>query len=108
METAGILFSNIQNLPTGADLLLMDMNTVYSYTVTSITTVSPSDGYVINDHTGKTEITLITCNHDESLRYVVSGSLAEHYAYSDASAALKQAFQIQETGQTTPLVRVIS
>ena len=71
----GLLFSPLQNAKTGQSIYITDKEKVYHYVSTEVTRVSPEQGDVILDHKGMKEITLVTCDADDSYRIIVKGTL---------------------------------
>lgn len=78
MTNKGILFSPLKNVQLGDKVYLTDMSKVYTYKVTTKTTVDQTQVQWINDVAGKKLVTLITCasaTEGETNRIVVQGSL---------------------------------
>lgn len=79
MTNKGILFSPLGQAQVGAKVYLTDMSKVYTYTVTTKTTVDQTQVQWINDVAGKKLVTLITCaspTEGETNRIVVQGTLS--------------------------------
>lgn len=77
MTNQGILFSPLKNVQLGNKLYLTDMSKVYTYTVTTKTTVNETQVQWINDVAGKRLVTLVTCasaTEGETNRIIVQGA----------------------------------
>lgn len=89
-----LLFSPLMNATEGMKIYLTDKETVYTYTITNISIVTPEHVEVINDTEGVTEITLITCTDAAATqRTVVKGQLTKTTTWKKASKAVKSAFK---------------
>lgn len=92
MTNQGILFSPLKNVQLGNKLYLTDMSKVYTYTVTTKTTVNETQVQWINDVAGKKLVTLVTCAsaaEGETNRIIVQGSLTQT---TDATKSALQVF----------------
>lgn len=78
MTNKGILFSPLKQVTEGDKIYLTDMQRVFTYRVTTKTTISDTQVHWIDDVPGKKLVTLITCasaTEGEVDRIVVQGSL---------------------------------
>lgn len=92
MTNQGILFSPLKNVQLGNKLYLTDMSKVYTYTVTTKTTVNETQVQWVNDVAGKKLVTLVTCasaTEGETNRIIVQGSLTQT---TDATKSALQVF----------------
>lgn len=92
MTNQGILFSPLKNVQLGNKLYLTDMSKVYTYTVTTKTTVNETQVQWINDVAGKRLVTLVTCasaTEGETNRIIVQGILTQT---TDATKSALQVF----------------
>jgi len=87
-----MLFSPLENVKTGMKIYLTDKETVYTYVVTSIESVAPSQVAVIDD-TEETEVTLVTCTDAEATsRTIVKGVYDSEVSFDQASEDILDAF----------------
>ncbi|SFE41806.1 class A sortase [Peptostreptococcus sp. D1] len=91
-DSPKILFSPLAKINQGNIIYLTDFSFIYIYDTLSITTIKPTQVDVINDSEGITELTLITCNDDGSLRYMVKATYSGKIPASDANQDMKNAF----------------
>ncbi|MDY5435982.1 class A sortase [Peptostreptococcus porci] len=91
-DSPKILFSPLVKINQGNVIYLTDFSFIYIYNTLSITTIKPTQVDVINDTDGVTELTLITCNDDGSLRHMVKATYSGKIPVSEASQDMKNAF----------------
>lgn len=73
-----MLFSPLERAKAGMKIYVTDKSKIYTYTITEVRTVDPTAVYVIDDHPGKKEITLVTCDDPGAVkRTIVFGELDE-------------------------------
>ena len=81
-DNSSMLFSPLQSAKQGMLIYLTDKATVYSYRITSVTTVGGDEGEIIFDKGEKSLITLITCTDAEATaRIAVQGELVKTEAW---------------------------
>jgi sortase A len=81
-DNSSMLFSPLQNAKQGMLIYLTDKSTVYSYRITSVTTVGGDEGEIIYDKGEKSLLTLITCTDAEATaRIAVQGELVKKEAW---------------------------
>lgn len=91
MTNKGILFSPLKNSAVGQKIYLTDMSKVYTYDITTKTTVDETQVQWINDVAGKSLVTLITCasaTEGETNRIVVQGTLTDTQPATKANLAV--------------------
>ena len=81
MNDYATLFSPLLNIKLGARMYITNGKTIYQYKVKTKQYISPSDIQVIDNHKGKTELTLITCNLSGNRRLLVQGDLINKMPY---------------------------
>ena len=90
-----LLFSPLVNLKVGDKIYTTDLEYVYEYETTSVELIEPTRVEVINDQSGVTEITLITCDdYNATKRYCFKGKYVSKTPVSEASDSVKQAFNL--------------
>ena len=88
-----MLFSPLENAKNGMEIYLTDKNKVYTYIISEVKTVEPSDVAVINDTPGAKNLTLVTCDDAEATnRSIVSANYKEEVSYDKASQKMIEAF----------------
>lgn len=88
-----MLFSPLERAKKGMLIYLTDKEKVYTYQITAITVVDPTEVAVIDDHAGHHELTLVTCTDAEATeRTIVTGILKEESSYNKASEKVRKAF----------------
>lgn len=91
-----MLFSPLERATKGMTIYLTDKDYIYTYIVSNVTTVDPTEIEVVEDKEGVTEVTLITCTDEQaSQRIVVKGNYQSKVSYEKASTEMKQAFQLE-------------
>lgn len=84
MNNNKTLFSPLTNAKKGMLMYTMNKKKIYTYKVTKIFIVQPTDVEVIEDKPGKKQLTLVTCNYDGSKRMIVQGEFVKGNALKDA------------------------
>lgn len=87
-----ILFSPLVNIKPGDIIYLTDFRYIYIYDTLALYTIKPTQVDVINDTEGITELTLITCNDNGSLRHMVKATYNRKIPTSEATKEIKDAF----------------
>ncbi|MBF0818841.1 class A sortase [Streptococcus acidominimus] len=88
------LFSPLEKAKEGTKIYLTDKQTVYTYVVTSVQSLTPESVYVIDDVEGQTEVTLVTCEDLEAtMRTVVKGTLESSIPYNEAPKDILKHFE---------------
>ncbi|AWN20644.1 class A sortase [Streptococcus sobrinus] len=88
-----MLFSPLDNAKNGMEIYLTDKNKIYTYTISEVKTVNPSDVAVIDDTPGAKTLTLVTCDDAEaSHRIIVSANYKDEVSYDKASQKMIDAF----------------
>jgi sortase A len=75
MTNKGILFSPLEDTQLGQQVYLTDLEHVYIYKITWKKIVDPTAVYLINDVSGDTMVTLITCADGGVNRWAIRGHL---------------------------------
>lgn len=71
-----MLFSPLDRAKKGMKIYLTDKNKVYTYVISEVTVVQPTEVAVVDDTPGKSEVTLVTCTDAEATqRTIVKGVL---------------------------------
>lgn len=71
----GCWFANLDQLQPGDEVILETTTHHFHYTVTGQETVDPDNTSVLKSHSGKAELTLVTCTLPPTHRIVVHGIL---------------------------------
>ena len=88
-----MLFSPLDRAKNGMKIYLTDKDKVYTYKITNVHVVAPTEVAVIDDHAGKSELTLVTCTDAEATeRTIVNAILEKESRYDEASDDIHKAF----------------
>lgn len=91
------LFSPLEYSQTGQLIYVTDLQTVYTYKITSVDKVDPSRVDLIEDVPNKKMITLITCGDmNATTRIVVQGELESSVQMNQANQDIINAFNMQQ------------
>lgn len=91
--SSDMLFSPLDRAKNGMAIYLTDKDKVFTYKITSIQIVAPTEVAVIDDHAGQSELTLVTCTDAAATeRTIVKAVLQEETSYAKASDAIHKAF----------------
>ena len=72
---------------------LTDKNKVYTYVISEVKVVQPTEVAVVDDTPGKSEVTLVTCTDAEATqRTIVKGELKSQVDFDKASSDIIEAF----------------
>ncbi|MEC3649940.1 class A sortase [Bacillus subtilis] len=84
LKQKNLLFGPLENIKTGAQIVITDFKKDYIYSVTSKDIISEMDADVIEE-TNKKEITLITCDKAVKTegRLVVKGELVDSFGHTN-------------------------
>lgn len=93
--SSNMLFSPLERARVGMKIYLTNKETVYTYVITGVESVTPDRSDVINDVYNQSTVTLVTCTDaDATERIIVYGSLESSVAYDDAPKEVEQAFNV--------------
>lgn len=88
-----MLFSPLERSTAGMKIYLTDKEKVYTYTITSVETVTPDRVDVVEDVPGQTEITLVTCEDAAATyRTIVKGTFDGEVPYDQAPQDVLNSF----------------
>ncbi|WP_438832721.1 class A sortase [Streptococcus pluranimalium] len=88
-----MLFSPLDRAKNGMKIYLTDKDKVYTYKITNVHVVAPTEVAVIDDHVGQSELTLVTCTDAEATeRTIVNAVLEGETSYDNASDEIHKAF----------------
>ena len=88
-----MLFSPLDRAKNGMKIYLTDKNKVYTYVISEVKVVQPTEVAVVDDTPGKSEITLVTCTDAEATqRTIVKGELKSQVDFNKASSDIIEAF----------------
>ncbi len=91
--SSDMLFSPLDRAKNGMKIYLTDKDKVYTYKITNVHVVAPTEVTVIDDHAGQSELTLVTCTDAEATeRTIVNAVLEEETSYDNASEEIHKAF----------------
>ncbi|AXC55266.1 class A sortase [Bacillus subtilis] len=84
LKQKNLLFGPLENIKTGAQIVITDFKKDYIYSVTSKDIISEMDADVVEE-TNKKEITLITCDKAVKTegRLVVKGELVDSFGHTN-------------------------
>ncbi|MGT2829621.1 class A sortase [Streptococcus hillyeri] len=89
-----MLFSPLERAQNGMKIYLTDKEFIYTYVINSVEIVEPEAIYVLEDHEGVNEITLVTCTDAEATqRTIVKGLLETQVAFNDADKSILKSFE---------------
>lgn len=88
-----LLFNPLHRTENGMLIHITDLETIYTYEITSIKMVDPDRIDVIEDQ-DETMITLVTCNVDGSRRLIVQGRFLEQSLVEETSQEILNHFEI--------------
>ncbi|MDH6365682.1 sortase A [Enterococcus sp. PF1-24] len=92
-----LLFGPLHQSQLGQLIYLTDLAQVYTYEISRIWIVPPSDGSVLAVIPGESVVTLVTCSDDAgSERLIVQGRLQSTVAIEDAPDNVAQAFNLNK------------
>lgn len=90
---SGMLFSPLEKGKPGMKIYVTDKNTVYTYILTSVETVTPDRVDLVEDSPGISEITLVTCDDAKATnRVIAKGALESSVPYDQASKEIISSF----------------
>ncbi|MGX2946960.1 class A sortase [Enterococcus alishanensis] len=97
-DQAALLFTPIENMSTGEQIYLTDLEKVYVYTVYSVKKVAPTSVEILDYQPGSTPmITLFTCGDLYARsRIVVQGSLTTEVPMADMTDEMANAFKLDK------------
>lgn len=88
-----MLFSPLDRAKNGMKIYLTDKDKVYTYKITNVHVVAPTEVAVIDDHAGQSELTLVTCTDAEATeRTIVNAVLEGETSYDNASDDIHKSF----------------
>ena len=88
-----MLFSPLDKAKEGMKIYLTDKNKVYTYVISEVKVVQPTEVAVVDDTPGKSEVTLVTCTDAEATqRTIVKGELKSQVDFDKASSDIIEAF----------------
>lgn len=88
-----LLFTPLEHAKKGMVIYVTDKENIYQYRIDDVSVVSPEHSEVIDDHVGKTEITLVTCADPGAVkRIIVHGTFEKKISYSDKTNDMEKAF----------------
>ena len=91
-----MLFSPLEHAKKGMKIHLTDKENIYTYEITSVSTVEPTATYVIDNGVGTPEVTLVTCTDIYATnRIIVKGELKKVEKWENASESVQDAFTQQ-------------
>ena len=97
MLVENVLFSDVHLLQENQPIFLLDNEHVYVYNITTANRlIYPHQVYVIDDTPGLSQLTLITCNEDGSMRVMVQADFVERLALNEISEELHIALDIPD------------
>ena len=94
--TETLLFAPLKNIKMDATIYLTDLEYVYTYKVVKKEYINPNQVDVIENHPGKTEVTLITCNYSGSKRLLVQGDFVKKTSIKKANKKMVKAFKLKK------------
>ncbi len=96
LKQKNLLFGPLENIKTGAQIVITDFKKDYIYSVTSKDIISEMDADVVEE-TNKKEITLITCDKAVKTegRLVVKGELVDSFGHICKSESTKRKAAVQ-------------
>lgn len=89
-----LLFTPLERAEKGMMIYLTDKEKIYQYQIRDKQVMKPTHTEVIDDHPGKTEVTLVTCDDLEAInRIIVFADYVKTMPESQVDSSIKQAFE---------------
>lgn len=88
-----LLFTPLEHAQRGMTIYVTNKENIYQYRINKVEVISPEHTDIIDDHVGKTEITLVTCADSKAKnRIIVHGSFEKKLSYSKRTLKMEDAF----------------
>lgn len=92
-----LLFAPLKYAKAGQMIYLTDLDKIYSYKITMVKIVDPSEVKWLDERPGEELVTLVTCDSLAGLnRIVVQGELTETKAIDQATPEAQKAFSLEQ------------
>ena len=93
VNSASVLFSPLEKAKPGMSIYLTDKEKIYTYTITTVKTVAPTEVSVIEDEGSKRLLTLVTCSdRDATNRIIVQAELIDERDYTYKGSPFSTSF----------------
>ncbi|MDR1605577.1 MAG: class A sortase [Streptococcaceae bacterium] len=89
-----LLFTPLERAKNNMVIYITDKEKIYQYQIKEVKLVTPEHVEVIDDHPGKKELTLVTCDDIEAVkRIIVSADYVQTIDFATAQSNVKKAFE---------------
>ncbi|CCK19977.1 Sortase A, LPXTG specific [Lactococcus raffinolactis 4877] len=76
-------------------IYITDKEKIYQYKIRDVQVMTPEHVEVIDDHPGKKELTLVTCDDIEAVNWIiVFADYVNEFPFDTAKKDVKQAFEV--------------
>lgn len=100
MKDPDLLFSPLYRVEIGDAVYLTDLTHIYEYQISEQREIEATDVHVIENASGKTQLTLITCHANGITRMLTVADFVDKIPVEDASAEMLEAFDIELSNQS--------
>lgn len=91
-----LLFTPLERAKNGMVIYITDKEKIYQYQIRDVKIVTPEHVEVIEDHPGKKELTLVTCDDIEAVRrIIVFADYVKEFPFDTAKPSVRKAFEIK-------------
>ena len=91
-----LLFTPLERAKNGMVIYITDKEKIYQYKISDVQVMTPDHVEVIDDHPGKKELTLITCDDIEAVnRIIVFADYVKEFPFDTAKKDVKKAFEMR-------------
>ena len=90
-----LLFTPLERAKKDMVIYITDKEKIYQYKIRDVQVMTPEHVEVIDDHLGKKELTLVTCDDIEAVnRIIVFADYVNEFPFDTAKKDVKQAFEV--------------
>lgn len=92
---SNLLFTPLERAKQDMLIYITDKDKIYQYKIRDVQVLTPEHVEVIEDHPGKNELTLVTCDDIEAVnRIIVFADYVKAFPFDTAQAKVKSAFKV--------------
>ena len=90
-----LLFTPLERAKKDMVIYITDKEKIYQYKIRDVQVMTPDHVEVIDDHPGKKELTLVTCDDIEAVnRIIVFADYVKEFPFDTAKKDVKKAFEV--------------
>ncbi len=90
-----LLFTPLERAKKDMVIYITDKEKIYQYKIRDVQVMTPEHVEVIDDHPGKKELTLVTCDDIEAVNWIiVFADYVNEFPFDTAKKDVKQAFEV--------------